>query len=54
MIVVSGVLLGSTIGLGTLFAIFLLGPMIQSCLAVLKQSKKNNLSYCEKKKQLSE
>lgn len=36
MIVVVGVLLGSSIGLGTLFAVFLLGPMIEWFLSLVK------------------
>lgn len=37
LIVVIGVLLGSTVGFGTLFAVFLLGPMIALFLSLLRR-----------------
>ena len=52
IIVISGILLGSTFGVGTAFAIFLLGPMIQFCVSLLKRVSGNNLSI-RSKKQLS-
>ncbi|WP_429957094.1 YczE/YyaS/YitT family protein [Enterococcus sp. AZ196] len=53
VIVAFGILLGSTFGVGTLFAIFLLGPMIQGCLSFIKFLKATTC-FREKKKQLSE
>lgn len=52
IIVVSGILLGSTFGVGTAFAIFLLGPMIQLCLSLLKRVAVSSTTF-RSKKQLS-
>ena len=52
IIVVSGILLGSTFGVGTAFAIFLLGPMIQFCLSLLKRVAVSS-TMLRSKKQLS-
>ncbi|MBU5584240.1 hypothetical protein KQJ29_31955, partial [Enterococcus sp. S181_ASV_20] len=52
IIVVSGILLGSTFGVGTAFAIFLLGPMIQFCLSLLKRVAVSSTTF-RSKKQLS-
>lgn len=53
IIVVSGVLLGSSFGLGTLFAIFLLGPMIQFFLVLSKRLQRNKCRFRGKRKELS-
>ncbi|MFS0942143.1 hypothetical protein IGK28_001123 [Enterococcus sp. DIV0182] len=54
IIVVIGVFLGSSFGIGTFFAIFLLGPIIQICLSILKYGNIKNELYREKRKKLSE
>lgn len=54
MIVVIGVLLGSSFGLGTLFAIFLLGPMIQFFLAVSRRENWKKFRYRGKRKKMTE
>lgn len=54
IIAVIGVLLGSSVGLGTLFAIFLLGPMIQFFLAVFRRGNWKKVRCREKREKLSE
>lgn len=54
MIVVIGVLLGSSFGLGTFFAIFLLGPMIQFFLAVSRRENWKKFRYRVKRKKMTE
>lgn len=54
IIVISGVLLGGSFGLGTAFAIFLLGPMIQADISILKNIKLKSFWSRQKKKQLTE
>lgn len=54
IIVISGVLLGGSFGLGTAFAIFLLGPMIQADISVLKNIKLKSFWSRQKKKRLTE
>lgn len=44
IIVISGILLGGTFGIGTLFAIILLGPMIQLYVSLLKRISLNVLT----------
>ncbi|MDT2658886.1 membrane protein [Enterococcus hulanensis] len=54
IIVISGVLLGGSFGLGTAFAIFLLGPMIQADISILKNIKLKSFWSRQKKKRLTE
>lgn len=53
LIVSIGVLLGGTFGVGTAFAIFLLGPLIQICLSLIKY-RKVSMRIRRNKKQWSE
>lgn len=50
IIVISGVLLGGSFGLGTAFAIFLLGPMIQADISILENIKLKSFWSRQKKK----
>lgn len=54
IIVISGVLLGGSFGLGTAFAIFLLGPMIQADISILENLKLKSFWSRQKKKRLTE
>ncbi|MBO0411540.1 membrane protein [Enterococcus hulanensis] len=54
IIVISGVLLGGSFGLGTAFAIFLLGPMIQADISILENIKLKSFWSRQKKKRLTE
>lgn len=54
IIVISGVLLGGSFGLGTAFAIFLLGPMIQADILILENIKLKSFWPRQKKKRLTE
>lgn len=54
IIVISGVLLGGSFGLGTAFAIFLLGPMIQADNLILENIKLKSFWSRQKKKRLTE
>lgn len=54
IIVISGVLLGGSFGLGTAFAIFLLGPMIQADISILDNLKLKSFLSRQKKKRLTE
>ncbi|WP_137664377.1 YczE/YyaS/YitT family protein [Enterococcus hulanensis] len=54
IIVISGVLLGGSFGLGTAFAIFLLGPMIQADILILENIKLKSFWSRQKKKRLTE
>lgn len=49
IIVISGVLLGGSFGLGTAFAIFLLGPMIQADISILENIKLKSFWSRQKK-----
>lgn len=54
IIVISGVLLGGSFGLGTAFAIFLLGPMIQADILILENIRLKSFWSRQKKKRLTE
>lgn len=54
LIVACGFLLGSSLGIGTLFAIFLLGPMIQFIFSIIQKMQPIDFQQRSKKEQLSD
>lgn len=54
LIVACGFLLGSSLGIGTLFAIFLLGPMIQFIFSIIQKMQPIDFRQRSKKEQLSD
>lgn len=54
LIVTCGFLLGSSLGIGTLFAIFLLGPMIQFIFSIIQKMQPIDFQQRSKKEQLSD